>query len=68
MTEQQNEPEKKVISKQWKTFIIISLIIYLAAMVGVQLTQETFDFSPFIILVAVITSMIVGLKKKNMKW
>ncbi|MCX6295309.1 MAG: hypothetical protein NTX97_04430 [Bacteroidetes bacterium] len=71
--EQQNQPEKEVISKGSKVFIIASLLIYIAAMIFVGFfTSETINVTGLIrmsvILIASIITMIISLKKKNQKW
>ncbi len=71
--EQQNQPEKEVISRGWKVFIIASLLIYIAAMIFVgfftsEKINDTGLIRMSIILVASIITMIISLKKKNQKW
>ena len=73
MTQEKKQPEKKVISKVWKTFMIFGMIVYLTAMayVGYFLDGKV-DASALsrmsVILGGGIGMTVLSFKKNNMKW
>ena len=73
MTQKENQPEKKIISKGWKAFIIISLLVYIAAAAYVGYFLDGKVNPDALSRMAIFfasgsTIFVVTFKKNNMKW